>query len=63
LIEDLALTAQSKFFVNGQEIIDYVQKTVIASTEARPVSLMVLDMQMPVKNGLQVVQEVRALFN
>lgn len=63
LIQDLNLTAHARFFVNGQEIIDHVRKTLQSSQEPRPIGLMVLDMQMPIKNGLQVVQEVKAMYN
>lgn len=59
-----------EFFYNGQVTIDHTIKLVrdaIAycpdgSTKLRPIAIMLLDFQMPTKNGIEVVNEVRALF-
>jgi CheY-like chemotaxis protein len=43
---------------------ELVQKAIVAkeSDTIEPVRLLLLDMQMPIKNGLQVVDEVKSMF-
>ena len=56
----------SKFYINGQDTIDAVKYEVdnalvefSEKSSMKPVELMLLDFQMPLKNGIQVVQEIR----
>ena len=59
------------FLVNGQEAIEKVQaevRTAVANRQIgdvpiiEPVVLMLLDLQMPIKSGLQVVVEVKKFY-
>ena len=56
----------SRFYINGQEAIDAVKYEVdnalvefSEKSSMKPVEIMLLDFQMPLKNGIQVVQEIR----
>ena len=68
--ESLDVLERCEFFYNGQVTIDRTIELVrdaIAycpdgSTKLRPIAIMLLDFQMPTKNGIEVVNEVRALF-
>ena len=69
-IAELEMTHQCSFCYDGQEAINIafsIIKTAIddkatSVEEIRPIDLMILDFQMPLKNGLEVCAEVRKLF-
>ena len=64
----MGIGSNAHFCVNGQEAIDRATKILdefLASRETKnrkPITAMLLDLQMPVKSGFQVVCEVRDLF-
>jgi CheY-like chemotaxis protein len=61
---------QCTYLCDGQATINYVIKHVEDaivdfpedSGEVNPIALLILDFQMPFKNGIQVVQELRAFY-
>lgn len=60
---------QTEFYTNGQQVIDRVKElTNSALHESKsypicPVRLLLLDFQMPYKNGLDVVTELKNYYN
>lgn len=52
----------SKYFTDGQQVIDAVKQELLQSESDRPIRTLLLDFQMPKKNGLQVVEEVKKLY-
>ena len=66
-IAELEMTHQCSFCYDGQEAINIafsIIKTAIddkatSAEEIRPIDLMILDFQMPRKNGLDVIKSVR----
>lgn len=61
-LSHLNLEQKAILCCNGQEVIEKVKWLVLEAKTEQPVSVMILDFQMPVKNGLQVVKEVREIF-
>ena len=61
---ELSLSDRTTFCRDGQEAIDSAFAIVAnrQAGEVQPISLMILDFQMPKKTGLQVVSEVKLLF-
>ena len=64
-LKAVELFVGSEFYINGQQVIDRV-KVVVEDTlrdakrfPVRPISALILDFQMPHKNGLEVVLEVK----
>ena len=63
----LYLTKQVQYAYNGQQVIDFVKEIFLGGLENRktsgevykPINLLILDFQMPMKNGIQVVKEVK----
>lgn len=56
-IEKLGLLYQTDFVINGQQAIDKTKKLLddalkSESKNIKPISLMLLDFQMPLKNGI-----------
>lgn len=53
-IETMGLSDKTSFTTDGQAAIDCVQKILDASNQddEQPISLMLLDFQMPKKNGI-----------
>jgi CheY-like chemotaxis protein len=52
-IRDLDLTEKTEFLTNGQDTIDRVSEILDATTDdTSPIKLMLLDFQMPKKNGI-----------
>ena len=51
------------FFDDGQQVINEV-KEILSKPQIlqRPIQALLLDFQMPIKTGIQVVQEVKELF-
>ena len=62
-LNQIELDSNAEYFTNGQEVIDRVKETFSSfiSNEA-PIDALLLDFQMPVKNGLEVVTEVKAIY-
>ena len=66
LIREFGLQDKSFFFSDGAQVTNFIQQTVEKAIQAqteqasysplRPIAVAVLDLQMPVMNGLQVVQ-------
>lgn len=54
-LADMNLLPISKFYQNGQEVIDAVTEVLATTTQKKPLLALLLDFQMPRKNGLQVV--------
>lgn len=52
------------FHTNGQDAIDRVSAILNGkqSSHAQPISLVILDFQMPLKTGIQVMKEVREMY-
>lgn len=70
-MSELGVQQITSFCINGQEAID-TAKRILEQTlvdfeghvrKLRPISFMLLDFQMPLKNGIQVLQEVLEIFN
>lgn len=65
---EIGVSQNAEYFINGQQVIDYVKECVIESLsqdlkqETKPIHALLLDFQMPQKNGLQTVQEVKAFY-
>ena len=58
-IADHNLTEKTTFCTDGQQTIDAFREALQNSDSEQPVTLIISDLQMPQKNGLQVVKEVR----
>ena len=66
-IDELGMSDTCDYCINGQQTIDTVKSLVNSAIENRiitalfiqPVDLLLLDFQMPQKNGLQVVSEIK----
>ena len=64
------LVDKTSFCINGQEAIEDTIKSVETAltqipkdtTRFRPVNLMLLDYQMPFKNGLEVMKEIKEFY-
>ena len=67
----LGVLYKVKFARNGQEVIDLVKNTFISKIPKqskpgeifKPIDLLILDFQMPYKNGFQVQKEVGDFYN
>lgn len=72
LVKPMGIYNRCTFCVNGQEAIESATKVIMSKlnkvqdefclsqrTYVRPIEVMLLDMQMPLKNGIQVVHEMR----
>ena len=60
----------TEFCIDGQKTIDLVKKqlddALLNPKEGlviKPIALILLDFQMPLKNGIQVVQEIRKYYS
>ena len=62
-ISELSLANKTTYSNNGQDLIDKV-KTILSEPLAsdRPIDLILTDFQMPKKNGIEALNEIRALF-
>ena len=62
-ITELGLLSKTTFCTNGKEVIDRVTELFTKPLlNDRPISIILTDFQMPKKNGIQVLEEVRALY-
>ena len=61
---DLQLDAICEYCVDGQQAIDRAQQILAEADDEnlRPISMMILDFQMPKKNGIEVVKEITKLY-
>ena len=61
---DLQLDPICEYCVDGQQAIDKAQQILAEADDKnlRPISMMILDFQMPKKNGIEVVKEVKKLY-
>jgi CheY-like chemotaxis protein len=66
---ELGLAEVSEFCINGQDTIDAAKKAIDQAIEGRvdqpsisPIDFMLLDFQMPRKNGFQVLKEVKDYY-
>ena len=55
----MGLTEKTTFCTDGQQTVDAFREELLNSDSEKPVTLILTDLQMPQKNGLQVVNEVR----
>lgn len=71
ILSEIGKIDNCSFLVNGQEAIDKVQAEVKQAVAKRqigempiiePVVLLILDLQMPIKTGFQVVVEVKKFY-
>jgi CheY-like chemotaxis protein len=64
-ISELLLLDKTHFCSNGQDAVRSVVNVLAnpPAGEKRPISIMLLDFQMPKKNGLDVVTHVRQLYS
>jgi CheY-like chemotaxis protein len=64
----IGVERRSEFYINGQEVIDRVNEYVRGTLKDNrsfaisPVHCIITDFQMPIKNGLDTVKEVRSLY-
>ena len=58
------LLDKCSFHTNGQDAIDRISAILNddKSSHAQPISLVILDFQMPLKTGIQVMKEVREMY-
>ena len=62
-IGKLGLTDKTTYSGNGQELIEEVQSILSKPLVSdKPISLILTDFQMPKKNGIQALNEIKALF-
>ena len=63
-LQEINKIKKAEFYVNGQEIIDRVLEvlTTETTTLVRPIQALLLDFQMPVKNGIQTVQAIKRIY-
>jgi len=65
-MDELGIREYCDFCTDGQLAIDSAKRLVDDALDTgetdRPICLMLLDMQMPQKNGMQVVEEVREYY-
>ena len=63
-IQKAGLLGNTDFYYNGQEALDKAIKQIqLADSDCyNPIVLMLLDHQMPQKNGLELVQELRCFI-
>lgn len=67
ILSDIGVINNCHFFTNGQETIDAAKNAIYIAlelndgkrTRLRPIVAILLDLQMPIKNGLEVIQETR----
>ena len=68
-IQEINLMDLSEFYINGQQVVDRVKQIVndqllsAKSFPIRPARALILDFQMPQKNGIEVVKEVKEFYN
>ena len=66
----LSLSRKVSFASDGQQVIELVKETFLRGLENqiepgsvyKPIDLLILDFQMPMKNGIQVVAEIRKFY-
>ncbi len=62
-LQEINKIKKSEFYVNGQEVIDRVKEVLTQPNKlARPIQALLLDFQMPVKNGIQTVQAIKRMY-
>ena len=63
-LQEINKIKKTEFYVNGQEIIDRVLEVLTTETTilVRPIQALLLDFQMPVKNGIQTVQAIKRIY-
>jgi hypothetical protein len=49
---ELSLLRKSKFFIDGQQVIDFVKELLSQDVNNKPIEALLLDFKMPKKNGL-----------
>lgn len=52
-------TAEIRFFVDGQDLLDYLLSVVDEEPEGRPPALVLLDLHMPRMNGKETLNHIR----
>ena len=69
-LKEFNLLKKCSFAINGQEAVDQVTRTIDSLEDSildsskpfRPVELMILDLQMPVLNGLDAIKKVKQIY-
>ena len=69
-LKEFNLLKKCSFAINGQEAVDQVTRTIDSLEDSildsskpfRPVELMILDLQMPILNGLDVIKKVKQIY-
>ena len=62
-MEQMTLLKDLEFFTDGQQVIDRIMEILeMRDLASCPIDALLLDFQMPVKNGIQVVREVKTLY-
>ena len=55
--------SNAEFYINGQQVIDRVKDVLgLPNLLQRPIHSLLLDFQMPFKNGIQVVKEIKKIY-
>ena len=70
-VQDLGITERLVIFQNGLEVIDFLNKLLNKETQEKldenqdfyqPVSLVLLDINMPIMNGLEALKQIKEQY-
>lgn len=61
-LAEFGLSAQTIFCTNGSETVEKIRQELAESPGENPISLILSDFQMPNKNGIQVLTDMKRLY-